>query len=250
MFSWQAGLITMWFLIHYKWVASSLFMHRGMGHRCFDFGPILSHFFRFYLWMTGTPVWPNWMQVWTAQHRKHHRYSDLPNDPHSPYQVTFKQLLFDWGKVDSAWFITPEEAQFYAPDIISVDDWIERNLYCKYPKLGSLLTGIIFSVLFGWFGVAVGIVLYFYIQPVSNFLSVWIQHKVGFRYAEHAITHDHSRIVCPIGLFQAGEALHANHHADPSNPNFSKHWWELDPGWWYARFFIALGLMTLVNKDT
>lgn len=248
MFGWQYGMITLWMLIHFKWVASTIYMHRGLGHRLFNFSPVLSHFFRFYLWLTGQIIWKNWMQEWTAQHRKHHRYSDGPLDPHSPHQVTFKQLLFDYADIRSPYYVTPAEVQFYAPDIVSADDWIERNLYCKYPKLGSLITGIAFSILFGWFGVAVGIILYFYIQPVSTILAAWLHHTVGFRYAAHASTNDHSKIVCPFGFFEAGETLHANHHLNPGNPNFSRHWWELDPGWWYARVFIAMGLMSLVEK--
>lgn len=247
MFSWQAGLIVLIIITHLQWMSITVYLHRGMSHHLFKFSPILSHFFRFYLWIAGQIIWQNWLQHWAAQHRKHHKYSDQPGDPHSPHRVTFKQLLFDYAKYDSPYFLTDEEVQFYAPDITTPDDWIERNLYCKYPDLGRMIHAIVFGILFGWFGIVWGVILYFYAQPFGTLTSAWTHHKIGFRYAYHSKTKDQSRILCPFGLFQAGESLHANHHADPSNPTFSHHWWELDPGWWYARFFIAVGLMSLAN---
>jgi stearoyl-CoA desaturase (delta-9 desaturase) len=250
MFSWQTGLIVLLITTHYRLMATTVYLHRGMAHGLFKFNPGLAHIFRFWLWASGQLIWKDWAQHWCAQHRKHHKYSDRRGDPHSPHQVTFKQLLFDFKKHDSPYFLTDKEVQFYAPDVSTPDDWIERNLYRKYPDLGRMIHAILFAVFFGWFGVVWGIILYFYIQPLGSLITAWAHHKIGFRYAAHSVTNDHSRLVCPFGLFQAGEVLHANHHAEPSNPTFSHHWWELDPGWWYIRFFIAVGLMSLVNKDT
>jgi len=249
MFSWQTGLIIILIHMHIRYAVSTVYLHRGAGHHVFKFSPVLAHFCRFILWVTGQYFWKNWLQHWAAQHRKHHKYSDRPEDPHSPHQVTLKQFLFDYDKQYSPWYLTDEEVQFYAPDISTPDDWIDRNLYCKYPNLARGIQAIIFSILFGLPGIVFGIILYFYITPFSAFITAWTHHKIGFRYAAHSGTNDHSKILCPIGLFQSGESLHANHHADPRNPTFSHHWWELDPGWWYARFFTAMGLMSIVNRS-
>ena len=248
MFSWQAGLITLLILQHFRWVVFSIYVHRGLGHHMFEFSPVLSHVFRFYLWFSMKYSWPNWMQYYAAQHRKHHKYSDLPNDPHSPYQLTFKQLLYDFDKPGSSYALTQEELQLYAPDIQTANDWVERHLYCRYPRLGLLIYWILATILFGWFGFVVGIVTYLFMDQIGIMLSNWIMHKIGFSYATQHDTGDRSKIVCPIGVIMAGESLHARHHNDPGNPNFGHRWWELDVGWWYCRLLISVGLMKLVNK--
>jgi stearoyl-CoA desaturase (delta-9 desaturase) len=250
MFSWQAGLITFLVIQHFRSVVFTIFVHRGLGHRMFTFNPILTHIFRFYLWFTMAYSWRNWMQIWVAEHGKHHRYSDLPGDPHSPYQLTFKQLLFDFNKPGSSHALTPAELQLYASDIQSPTDWVERNIYWRHPKLGLLILWIAGTVLFGWFGFIIGIITYFYITQILILLSNWIQHKIGFSYATHLETGDRSKITCPIGIIMAGESLHARHHNNPGNPNFGQRWWEIDTGWWYCKLLIATGLMKLNNKVT
>jgi stearoyl-CoA desaturase (delta-9 desaturase) len=247
MFSWQAGLITLLILQHFRNVVFTIFVHRGLGHRMFIFHPKLVHFFRFYLWFTMAYSWPNWMQGWVAQHGKHHRYSDLPGDPHSPIQLTIRQLLTDFDNPNSSYAITSADLQFYAADIQSPDDSVERNLYCRYPRLGLLILWVIGTILFGLFGFIVGIISYFFSTHIAIILSNWLQHKIGFSYATRLETGDRSKIICPVGIIMAGESLHARHHSDPGNPNFGQRWWEIDTGWWYCKLLIVAGLMQLNN---
>lgn len=248
MFSWQAGLITFLVLQHFRWVVFSIYVHRGISHRMFEFTPVLSHIFRFYLWFSMKYTWPNWMQYYAAQHRKHHRYSDLPEDPHSPYQLTFKQLLYDFDQPDSSYALTPEEIQQYAPDVVTADDWVQKNVYGPYPKLGLAIYWLLSTILFGWFGFVVGMTTYLFMDQIGIFLSNWVMHKVGFSYAVRKETGDRSKIVFPLGIIMAGESLHTRHHNDPGNPNFAHRWWEFDTGWWYCQLLMSLKLMKLVDK--
>jgi len=248
MFSWQAGLITFLILQHFRWVVFSIYVHRGLGHHMFEFSPVLSHIFRFYLWFAMKFTWPNWMQYYAAQHRKHHRYSDIPGDPHSPYLLKFKELLYDFDKPNSSYALSLEEIQQYAPDIKTPDDWMQKNVYGSYPKLGLAIYWLLGTLFFGWFGFVVGLITYLFMDQIGIILSNWVMHKVGFSYATRTETGDRSKIVFPFGIIMGGEALHARHHNDPSNPNFAHRWWEFDTGYWYCRLFIALGLMTLVDK--
>ena len=62
---------------HITIICVTLFLHRGQAHRGIEFHPILSHFMRFWLWLTTGMV----TKEWVAVHRKHHSNTDKPADP-------------------------------------------------------------------------------------------------------------------------------------------------------------------------
>jgi stearoyl-CoA desaturase (delta-9 desaturase) len=84
---------------------------------------------------------------WAAVHRKHHAKCDTKEDPHSPQILGLNRVL--WGGV----FLYVKEAK--RPDTIerygrgTPADWIERNLYSKFTRLGLILMGVIDIILFG-----------------------------------------------------------------------------------------------------
>ena len=75
---------------HITIICVTLFLHRGQAHKGIIFHPILSHFMRFWLWLTTGMV----TKQWVAIHRKHHRYSDVKGDPHSPHVYGLKRVFF------------------------------------------------------------------------------------------------------------------------------------------------------------
>src|SRR5215217_6061585 len=58
----------------------TIFLHRAQAHRALDLHPAVSHFFRFWLWLTTGMV----TREWVAIHRKHHARCETKEDPHSP----------------------------------------------------------------------------------------------------------------------------------------------------------------------
>jgi stearoyl-CoA desaturase (delta-9 desaturase) len=58
----------------------TIFLHRAQAHRALDLHPIVSHFFRFWLWLTTGMV----TKEFVAIHRKHHAKCETVEDPHSP----------------------------------------------------------------------------------------------------------------------------------------------------------------------
>lgn len=238
-----------YFLVtHITASAFSIYVHRGQGHHYFEFSAPLEHFFRFMLWFSSGMSWPNWQQHYAAKHRKHHRFSDTKDDPHSPFWFTVKEL-FDYkhntpGKAN---YISKEEIKLYAPDIKSTNDWIQVNLYNKYPSLGLILFTLLLTILFGWIGTVIGIFNYFCISYFNIFITNYTLHKVGFTYAGNADL-DKSKNLFPLGIVLAGEELHANHHNHPENPHFKQYWFELDLGWIYAIILIKLGLMHITSN--
>ena len=238
MYNWYYSLITLFITWHSMSSVYSIYLHRGKGHNHFVFYPALEHFFRFWLWFTVGFGGTNWIQYWVTRHRKHHRYSDTIDDPHSPFHLTFME-----GPIYN---ISPEELQEYASDIISPNDWIERNLYSKYPNLGKKLQMVFHTILFGWAGFIIFASFWLNLNYIGRFFGEYVTHKFGFNYAGNRGA-DRSKIVFPIGFLMGGEEIHAHHHNDTSKPYFSRHWWEFDIGWFYAKILMLFGLITLTN---
>ena len=69
---------------------TTLYLHRSATHRGVDFHPVLTHFFRFWSWLTTAMVTKEWVGV----HRKHHAKCETEEDPHSPRFYGINQVLW------------------------------------------------------------------------------------------------------------------------------------------------------------
>ncbi len=65
---------------HISIASITIFLHRHQAHRALTLHPVLSHFFRFWLWFTTGTI----TKEWVAVHRKHHAKVETVDDPHSP----------------------------------------------------------------------------------------------------------------------------------------------------------------------
>jgi stearoyl-CoA desaturase (delta-9 desaturase) len=232
---------------HIVRVAFELLVHRSLAHNHYIMSKKLQNIFRFLLWLLSGLSFPKWNQRIVAMHRKHHIYSDQPNDPTSPNHFSFLQM-FDYNHYEPnrPYYISPEEMELYAPDIVPYDDWIEINLYQKYTKLGLTFLWLVYILLFGIGGLVLGAIHRFFISEILILTSHYMTHKIGFRYVNLGTTNK-ALIVFPIGILLGGEELHANHHKSPSKLNLANRWFEFDIGYWYAKLFIKLGVMKVKN---
>src|SRR5690348_1947333 len=78
--SWWGYIVAALILTQITIMSITIYLHRCQAHRAVDLHPIVSHFFRFWLWMTTGMV----TKQWTAIHRKHHAKVETDEDPHSP----------------------------------------------------------------------------------------------------------------------------------------------------------------------
>ena len=69
-------------------VATTVYLHRALSHRALTLHPAAAQVFRAVMWVT-TGIRP---RQWVAVHRKHHAFTDVEGDPHSP-------VLHGWVKV-------------------------------------------------------------------------------------------------------------------------------------------------------
>jgi stearoyl-CoA desaturase (delta-9 desaturase) len=229
---WQYVLVT-FVLVQITMMAVTLYLHRDAAHRAVDLHPALRHFFRFWCWSTSGMLTPEWVAV----HRKHHAFSDVQGDPHSPVLVGIRKILLEGAEVYRESARDPEIVAKYARG--TPDDWLERNVYSKHRNLGIVLLVLTDLVLFGVPGI---IILSIQLISMPLFAAGVINglgHWWGYRNYE---CDNAARNLMPWGVFTGGEELHNNHHAFPSSARFSMRKWEFDIGWMWLTIFSALGL--------
>lgn len=223
-------------MTHITIICVTLFLHRGSAHKAIIFHPILSHFMRFWLWLTTGMV----TRQWVAIHRKHHQCTDEEGDPHSPLVYGIKKVLFKGALLYHAASKDKEMIAKYTPDI--EDDWIERKLYTPHSRLGILLMLVINLVLFGPWGFVIWGVQMIWIPFWAAGVINGVGHWFGYRNHE---TKDNSRNIIPWGIIVGGEELHNNHHRRPADAKLSHRAGELDIGWIWLTVFRIVGLAKL-----
>lgn len=232
----MSEIIYLLIMTHITIVCVTLFLHRAQAHRSMLFHPILSHFMRFWLWVTTGMV----TKQWVAVHRKHHRYNDEQGDPHSPHVYGLKRVLFKGALLYND--ASKDKTMVDTYGVGTPDDWVERNVYSKHSRLGITLLLVINLLCFSWWGFLIwGIQMIwipFWAAGVVNGLGHWL----GYRNGE---TKDKSHNIFPIGVVIGGEELHNNHHIAPASAKLSQKWWEFDIGWMWFTIFKYLKLAKL-----
>ena len=224
-------------LTHVTIAAVTIFLHRCQAHRALELHPVVSHFFRFWLWLTTGMI----TKEWAAIHRKHHARCETAEDPHSPQIYGINRVL--WGGV----FLYVKEA--YNSETLerygrgTPDDWIERNLYGHFSILGLTLMGAANVLLFGIApGLLILVAQIVWIPFWAAGLIISIGHFWGYRSSD---TPDASTNIVPWGILIGGEELHNNHHAFASAAKLSNKWYEFDIGWAYIRMLSLVGLASV-----
>jgi len=138
---WQGVLAGTWWqmvgltllIAHVTLLAVTVYLHRAMAHRAVELHPVLSHFFRFVLWMcTGMRT-----VEWVAVHRKHHARCETEEDPHSPMVYGLKEVFFRGAELYAHEAGKAETIAKFGQGC--PDDWIERHVYTPHLSLGIVL---------------------------------------------------------------------------------------------------------------
>lgn len=210
----------------------TIYLHRYQTHLALKLHPVVSHFFRFWLWMTtGIKT-----KEWVAIHRKHHAKCETPEDPHSPKNWGLKTMLLQGIQIYRA-SKTKETVDLYGHG--TPDDWIENKLYSRHDKLGIGLMLVLDLLLFGLPGILMWGLQMIWIPFWAGGVVNGVGHTYGYRNFE---PNDASTNIIPWALFIGGEELHNNHHAFPSSAKLSVKWWEIDIGWFYIKILQFLKL--------
>jgi stearoyl-CoA desaturase (delta-9 desaturase) len=230
---WWGYVILTLAVTHVTIAAVTIYLHRQSAHRALDLHPVISHFFRFWLWLTTGMV----TKEWTAIHRKHHAKVETAEDPHSPVALGIRKVLLEGAELYRAESKNLETLEKYGRG--TPDDWIERNLYTRFSWQGVGLMMIIDLILFGPIGLTIWAVQMLWIPINAAGIINGIGHYWGYR---NYTCEDASTNIVPWGILIGGEELHNNHHAYGSSAKFSAKWYEFDIGWAYIRILESLGL--------
>ncbi len=230
---WGYALIAL-ALTHVSIIAVTIYLHRHQTHRALDLHPAVSHFFRFWLWLTTGMV----TREWVAVHRKHHAKVETPEDPHSPQVYGISRVLFFGVFLYVKAAHDRETLEKYGHG--TPNDWLENNLYSRFPKSGVVAMALAGILLFGALpGLTVFAVQMIWIPFWAAGVINGAGHYWGYRNfpVENASTN-----IAPWGILIGGEELHNNHHAYPTSARLSSHWFEFDIGWMYIRLMEMLRL--------
>jgi stearoyl-CoA desaturase (delta-9 desaturase) len=229
--------------------------HRLFTHRSFKTRRPLRALFAVF----GSAAVEGPLIEWVSTHRKHHRFSDLPGDPHSPHTdhgVGWRGALRGLLHAHVGWMFRGEgraSEERYAKDLLAdplicaVDRmfplWVLLGLAFPF-GLGVALTGSLVGGLTGllWGGAVRILVLHHATFSINS-----LCHFFGRR---RFATGDESRNLAWLAIPTFGEAWHNNHHAFPTSAHHGLTRRQLDPGGWLIDGLEKLGLAWDVVRIT
>src|SRR5690349_15162697 len=233
---WWGYVIVTLALTHVTIAAVTIYLHRCQAHRGLDLHPAVSHFFRFWLWLTTGMITKEWIAI----HRKHHAKVETADDPHSPQTRGINTVLLRGAELYREESHNLETLAKYGHG--APNDWIERHLYTPHTWKGVGLMLIIDLVLFGPIGATIWAVQMLWIPVTAAGIINGIGHYWGYRNFACA---DASTNIVPWGIIIGGEELHNNHHAYGTTAKLSSQWYEFDIGWLYIQTLVFFRLATV-----
>jgi stearoyl-CoA desaturase (delta-9 desaturase) len=229
--------------------------HRQLAHRAFRTPPWL----RSLLAIAGSMAAQGRASYWAATHRRHHVYSDKPEDPHSPYWRITEHGEERMGRLRGLWhahlgnMVTgyPTNVTLFARDLVT-DPAIARidRLYLPLVALGLLIPTALGAAIAGsWIGAVQGLLW-------GGFVRIFVVHHVYF--ANGSFSHmyggrpydngDGSTNNPIFAVPTFGSAYQNNHHAFPTSALLGLRWYQPDVGMWFIRGFERLGLAWDVRR--
>jgi stearoyl-CoA desaturase (Delta-9 desaturase) len=218
---------------------TTVVLHRAVAHKAVKLDPRLMFVCRVLLWVT-TGIRP---RQWAAVHRRHHAFTDVDGDPHSPVISGFKTVQFGNVVLYRRAAKDPATVGRYARDL-PPDRW-DKVLF-DHALLGlGVGIGVLFLVFWGdWRLVLIAAATH----TVSYLLLNSAVNAIGHRYGRrrYAVLAGNSQW---LAWLTAGEGLHSNHHAAPTSARLALHRREIDPGWWMIGVWKKLDWVTVRHAE-
>jgi len=215
---------------------TTVYLHRVLSHKSIRLHPAVTMFMRISTWML-TSISP---REWVAVHRKHHNFSDVEGDPHSPHIEGYWQIM-----IGNVYYYRREANNDDTMEKYASDLPFDRldTLLLRRGTLGFSLTGVVLVLLMG---IGPGLVALATLAVVYLLLNAAINgagHTFGYKSFENDATN-----LKLLALFTFGEGLHNNHHARPASAKLAAFKGEIDPAWPVIRLLEKLKLAEVLTK--
>ncbi|MCC6574813.1 MAG: acyl-CoA desaturase [Planctomycetes bacterium] len=234
-------LLAFFILYYVRMTALTAGYHRYFAHRTYRMGRVM----QFIVALVGGMAAQKGALWWAAHHRHHHKYSDQPEDIHSPVRRGFWWSHMMWI-LCSKYEPTREDL---IPDLMKYPElrFINKHHLVPPVALGTIVFFVSFALggwktgwgtlFFAFFGSTV--LLYH-----TTFFVNSLAHVFGSRrYA----TNETSRNNLLIALLTGGEGWHNNHHHYMHSANQGFFWYEIDTSYYIIKAFSWIGLVSGVK---
>jgi len=172
----------------------------------------------------------------------HHKYSDTPEDPHSP--IFFQDVFGLMRRTAKIYQDILKKNKYVDQFAQNYPRWklLDHIWQTRYSRVWRWLVYIAIYVLLGaqWWMFFL-LPIHFLMSPVHGAIVNRAGHMVG--YVNHKDTWDHSKNTLPIDILTVGELFQNNHHKDGSNPKFANKRREVDPTYLVIKVFAALRII-------
>lgn len=172
--------------------------HRLLSHKSWKCPKWVEYTFAFFggIGLTGSAI------SWVSTHRKHHRFTDHPDDPHSPIHKGwfYCHFLSMYSKVEPKYAVDLLKQKFY-------------NNQHRYYLLYAILWGVTMTLIF-WDPYAL---IYAWLAPAAILWNagsaiVSTSHRKGKVFNDTV-----------LAILVWGEGYHKNHHSRPGDARFGKY---------------------------
>ncbi len=237
-----------WYSFVVLWIIAmigvSVGYHRHATHQSFECHWLVE---RILYWFAAM-AWEGTGIIFGRDHTRHHTFTDLPGDTHSPKEYGGGFRGFLWSHMGWLIFDAVPVANYQTPLRFRKDPSL---IWQKRYYLPLALSGFALSFFTaGWDGVYLGflrVVLAWHVTwGVNSLCHMFGTHAVDG--SGHALDTRYARnfpLHCVLNIFaliSGGEFWHGNHHAHQGSAYLGWRWYEFDPGRWVIQLMEHLRL--------
>lgn len=224
--------------------------HRLFSHRSFEANRPL----KIVLASAGSLAVQGSVIGWVTEHRRHHRFSDKPGDPHSPHLAGHGAAAQVRGFLHAhvGWLFksNPSCSNHYAPDLVADRDLVTVSRL--FPAFAIVSFVVPFAL--GWAisgTIAGALTALFWAGAVRMMLQhhvTWSVNSVCHVFGKRPFrTRDRSTNFAPLSLLSMGESWHNLHHAYPTAARHGALRGQIDSSARLIRWFEKAGWATNVR---
>jgi stearoyl-CoA desaturase (delta-9 desaturase) len=213
-------------------IGTVFYLVSGLGitvgfHRYFTHGSFKAkRWLRVTLAVAGSLAVEGEVIQWVADHRRHHTFSDLEGDPHSPWRfgTGFWALTKGLWFAHMGWMFNRElsNRERFAPDLLADKDIVKVDKAFGALVLTTLLAPAVLGGLITWSWQG-ALTAFFWASIVRIGLLhhvTWSINSICHVYGERPFKvrqGDKASNFWPLAIISFGESWHNLHHADPTS---------------------------------